>query len=120
MIAWYLCPYNHKKGGVAGAVATRWCAIKDFDKEIKNQGGSWSAIEVEGNQAIVKVETTDTVIIKLDQTFQRLSDDFDKDISEKSQYYKPRRAPRYDDNTNTIICDGKIEELPSIDSMNKG
>ncbi len=55
-MAWFLAPY--KRRDLDPGVPMRYCAIADFDGQIKADGGSWSESEGLGDQAVVKVNAS--------------------------------------------------------------
>ena len=59
-IAWFLCSYKRKTGN--RIFPTRVCAMNDFTPDIISEGGAWSETEVLGDQALVKVRASDTLL----------------------------------------------------------
>lgn len=68
MIAWFICPY--KRRPVPRPI--RYCAIDDFTAQIRADGGDWSASEVLGNSAVVKVRASQATLDLIAATFQRI------------------------------------------------
>jgi hypothetical protein len=111
MNAWFLCPY---KRDTKDRQLTRYCAMNDYNSLIyKQDRGSWSEAEVEGDRAIVKVNASANTITTLEGVFQRLPDDMVSNFAAKTQYFKPPLRPRYDAASDTIILDG--ETIPCRD-----
>ena len=111
MIAWYLCEYKRKIGAIR---PTRYCAMDDFTKQIY-PSGSWSETEIDGNKAIVKVNTTVEIHKDLRKVFKKYKDK----IQAISEYTTTRKKPRYDEATDTIVCDGIDVPTKSLDKVDK-
>lgn len=116
-IAWYICPYKRR---LDAPRPTRYCAMDDYTQQIiYTDGGNWSETEVEGDRAIVKVSASKDTLKELNKVFERLPDDFLTNIFKKSEVFKPRRKPRYDKDTDTIICDGEIQPTKSLEEVDR-
>ena len=88
-----------------------------YTKDIYASGGQWSETEVEGNRAIVKIDTIKPIIDKLDLEFIRLPDDFMTNLLAQQTYFKPRRKPRYDEKTDEIVLDGDIIQPKPLETL---
>ena len=72
--AWYICPYKREKA-FPPSKYSRYCAMCDYSKNIKIDGGGWAETEVLGNRAIVKVKAEEATLIILDGVFKRIPKD---------------------------------------------
>lgn len=84
-IAWFICPYKRRVGD---AMPTRYCAMNDFTRQLRDAGGDWREVEILGDRAIVKVRGPSAALtsIATTQGFHRLpSSDFNTPLSELTQ-----------------------------------
>jgi len=58
-MAWFIAPYKRDTPypGIPGSIR-RYCIVRDAAAQIKADGGSWQAVEVLGNLAVVKVQAS--------------------------------------------------------------
>ena len=158
-MAWFIAPYKRDapQMGFPNSVR-RYCAIRDFDAQIRADGGSWRAVEILGDRAIAKVNASSTTLSAiaaapgivriprdlLDDPLSSLSaaqrtairnqvldagytsteinarfpNLASNTVGDVLRFMASRRLkPRYDQATDTIICDGPVQACESIDTM---
>lgn len=73
-IAWILCPYKVRPSNNPHFRFIRYAAMDDFTPLIQVGGGAWAEVEVLGNVALCKVNTTDANLTTILATadFQRI------------------------------------------------
>lgn len=104
-VGWYIVPYKRLYGF---PFPSRICEMNDYDV-------IWSEVEIDGNNAIVKVRGKPEILKVLDIKYKKYKDINDVLLNETMN----RRMPRYDKQTDTIFLDGKIVDSESIVKLNK-
>lgn len=154
-MAWFLCPY--KRMNPLAAKAARYCAMQDFNAQIKADGGTWAEVEVLGDKAVVKVVASAATLTAINAAtgFTRFPKDIlsaplsDLTVNQQLalrdqieglgypraewqaalgtdltlitlrdvlQFVRRRRQkPRYDQATDTIICDGPVQPCRALE-----
>lgn len=59
-VGWFLAPY--KRRDLDPGIPMRYCAVDDFNAQIRTDGGTWSESEALGNLAVVKVNASDATL----------------------------------------------------------
>lgn len=70
MVSWFIAPYKIKASPFPGRF-TRYCAVYDFEPQIKADGGAAAETEVLGDRAIVKVRASVQTLNLLNGSFYR-------------------------------------------------
>jgi hypothetical protein len=94
MIAWFLCPYKRKLGV---PIPTRYCAMNDFTPLIRADAGDWREAEIDGNQAIVRVEASATTLSAIELVHTRLTE-----AQARAAWTPTRSKPRWNAQTQEI------------------
>lgn len=158
-MAWFIAPYKRDTPQMGfPTMVRRYCTIRDFDAQIRADGGSWRAVEVLGNRAIAKVNASAATLTAIAaapgivRIPKNLLDDPLRSLSAAQRtairnqvldagytaaeinarfpnlakytvgdvlrFLATRRLkPRYDQATDTIVCDGPVQACESIDTM---
>jgi hypothetical protein len=67
---WFLVNYKWRWRGLRRVWA---CAMEDYTKQIAAQRGNWSETgAIVGEQVVVKAQAAEELLVKLEQTFERL------------------------------------------------
>ena len=74
MIAYFLSPYEVS---VKGSIKWRSVRIDEFTSAIDSDHGYWSECEIQGDQAIVKVRASETLINQIANTYKRIDNPAD-------------------------------------------
>lgn len=74
-IGWFIVPYKRILPYNGPFLAGRYCAMDDYTKQIKADGGDWREMEILGNRAIVKVQASAETLTVLASVFKRLPKD---------------------------------------------
>lgn len=112
LTAWFLCSYRVR--GAEGPIpGSRYCAIDDLTKDIWVAGGRWSEAEIDGNQAIVRVRATSTMLSSVGLAHRELSE-----TEARSRWTPTRSKPGWDAVGNQIIFQlAKQDSCKTLDQL---
>lgn len=115
MISWFICPYKRRPG----SKVIRYCGIDDFTDAINLDSGTWSEVEISENRSLVKVNASPSTLALIGSLpeFIRLPENIRLEAL-RQLAVPPRRKPRYDSTTDSIILDGPEQECESVDILN--
>ena len=112
MTGYILCPYKRS----TRIERLRYCAMDDFTRQIRAEGGNWVESEVAGDQAIVKVRASAallTVIANTPGFTIPTRQEMDTLIA------AGRNTPRWDRLTETIVLDGALVSCKPLAELDR-
>jgi hypothetical protein len=114
-IGWFSVPYDiYAEETDKLRTNIRVCAMDNFTSELFSKGENWSELEIDGNQAIVRVRAGQQMLKSLGKKFTSLSE-----TEARSYANAYPKMPQYDDATDSIIFDGPKRKTKDIEDLVK-
>jgi len=110
VIGYFLCPYKRS----LIIPRQRYCAMNDFHAQIRADGGAWSESEVAGNQAVVKISASASLLAIIAAT---PGFTVPTRLEMETLIATGRVEGRWDPLTETIVLDGVVRACKPLATL---
>lgn len=93
----------------------RKCEMNLYTKLVTN----WAEIEMGNNEAIVKVEASNSMLDELDGVFVRLRDDLDTNVAEQNRVMTQRTRPSWNKDEGIFVFNSTPQPMKTFDTLNR-